>query len=266
MQKFKSILFILVVFVASTAMFAGCKKQDEKTLLQTIKDRNKIVVGVKLDSKPFGFIDNDQQLKGFDIDLSKEIAKRILGDENSVEFKQVNSSNRILMLSSGAIDMIVATMTITEKRRQVIDFSEPYYFAGQAVMIPQNSDIKTIKDLNNKRVIVVLGSTSEQNIRTLAPNAQIKGFRTYTEAYSSLKAGRADAMTTDDVILAGFIMEDKSLRMLKERYTTEPYGIGFRKDPKSAEFQALVDETLAQIKADGTLKRINQKWMSDFVK
>lgn len=261
-MKKLTLLLLIAGFIVTTAVFTGCTKNQGKDLLQIVKERGKIIVGVKFDSKPFGFVDEDQELKGFDVDLSKEIAKRILGDENAVEFKQVNSSSRILQLSSGSIDMVAATMTITNKRQQIVDFSTPYYLAGQAIMVPKSSDIKTVKDLNGKRVIVVLGSTSEQTMRTLAPKAKIKGFRTYTEAFSALKAGRADAMTTDDTILTGFIMDDSNFRMLKERYTTEPYGIGFRKDKKTQGFQAVINETLEQLKQDGTLVKITNKWMN----
>jgi aspartate/glutamate/glutamine transport system substrate-binding protein len=263
MKKANSVLIVLISIILVLVIFTGCSKRKEKNLLSEIKGHGKIIVGVKFDCKPFGFIDSDQKLKGFDVDLSKEIAKRVLGNENAVEFKQVNSSNRILLLSSGAIDMVAATMTITDKRRQVVDFSPSYYLAGQAVMVPINSNIKSIKDLNNKKVVIVLGSTAEQNLKTLAPMAQIKGFRTYTDAFSALKAGRADAMTTDDTIITGLIMDNHNFKILKERYTVEPYGIAFRKSKETPEFQEAVNSALLQIKEDGTLKKIEKKWIDN---
>lgn len=261
---FKLMSLLLMVCFMTTLISACGQKKEEVDLLQKIKERGKLVVGVKFDSKPFGFIDSDQQLKGFDVELVKEIAYRILGDREAVEFKQVNASNRIFSLTSGAIDMVAATMTITEKRKNIVDFSNPYYIAGQAIMAPKKSDIHNAKDLNGKRVIVVLGSTSEKNVRLLAPKAIIKGFRTYTEAYSALKAGRADVMTTDDTILAGFIMEDPSFKMLKGRFTKEPYGLGFRKGPSSQNLKRVVNIALEGIKADGTLRKITRKWMGSF--
>ena len=119
---------------------SGCSdKTKNRDVLSKVQGENKIVVGVKYDSKPFGFIDKDNHLKGFDIDIAKGIAKRILGDENSVEFKQVTPSNRILKLSSGEIDMIVATMTISQNRMELVEFTQPYYKIGQAVLVKKTA-------------------------------------------------------------------------------------------------------------------------------
>ena len=257
----------LLIFICFFLMLglAGCiKKKTNQDLLKTVQERGKIIIGVKYDTKPFGFIDKDQKLKGFDIDLGKEIAKRVIGDENAVEFQQVTSSNRIFSLTSGTVDLVAATMTITPKRQRIIDFSRPYYIAGQAIMVPKNSPVKKLKDLSDKCVIVVLGSTSEINIRQLVPDVKILGFRTYTDAFFALKSGRGDALTTDDTIIYGFLSEDQNYKILKERLTREPYGIGFKKGINTQSFQDSVDFALEQIMQDGTLKRIQRKWMVDF--
>lgn len=257
-SRFALLSLICLMLFALTACQVVKPKQN---ILDKVKASGKITAGVKFDSKPFGFIDKDQQLKGFDIDLIKEISKRILGSENIVDFQQVTSSNRIFSLTSGAVDLVAATMTINPQRSQIIDFSSPYYIAGQAIMVPKNSNIKSVKDLNGKKVLVVLGSTSEKNIRELAPQAIIQGFRTYTDAFSALRAGRGDALTTDDTIITGFIAEDQRFIMLKERYTKEPYGIGFKKGEDTKSFQRAVNIALEEISADGTLEKIRKKWL-----
>ena len=266
MKKLEKLLFIFVCFFLIIGLTGCIKNESEKNLLKTVRERGKLVIGVKYDSKPFGFIDKDQILKGFDIDLTREIAKRILGDENAVEFQQVTSSNRIFSLTSGTVDLVAATMTITPKRQRIIDFSRPYYIAGQAIMLPKKSSIKTLKDLSNKRVIIVLGSTSEINIRQLVPDVKILGFRTYTDAFYALKAGRGDALTTDDSIIYGFMSEDPNFKILKERLTKEPYGIGFKKGEGTQSFQDNVDSALEQIMQDGTMASLQRKWMVDFIK
>ncbi|EKE02814.1 MAG: hypothetical protein ACD_20C00328G0007 [uncultured bacterium] len=254
---------ILLIFILATVTgLAACSQPKHKQdLLEKVTQRGRIIVGVKYDSKPFGYIDENQKLQGFDIDLVRELAKRILGNENAVEFQQVTSSSRIISLTSGTVDMVSATMTINDKRKRVIDFSSPYYIAGQALMIHKNSNIASIKDLNGRKVIVILGSTAEENIRMLAPNASILGFRTYTDAFSSLRAKRAEALTTDDVIIAGLLSEDSNYKMLKERYTKEPYGIGFKKGDDTVAFQGSVNVALESMKNDGTLEQIRRKWM-----
>ncbi len=92
-------------------------------------------------------------------------------------------------------------------------------------MVPKNSNIKRLKDLSGKCVIVVLGSTSELSIRQLVPDVKILGFRTYTDAFSALKSGRGDALTTDDTIIYGLLSEDSNYKILKERLSVEPYGL-----------------------------------------
>jgi putative glutamine transport system substrate-binding protein len=257
-----SLVAILFLVTTTSCGLSG----EKKPLLQEIRDRGYIKAGVKYDSRPFGFIDQDQKIKGFDVDLIKEITKRILGDENDVKFQQVTSSNRIPSITSGSVDLVAATMTINKKRKRIIDFSSPYYMAGQAIMVPKNSSINSMERLNGKRVSVVLGSTSEQNLATLAPKSIPIGFKTYTDAFSALRAGRADALTTDDSIIVGFIAEDKNYKMLPYRYTEEPYGLGFKKGKETQDFQELVNLTLDEINADGTLERIRKKWMVNYIK
>jgi len=260
------ILFVFVFLIVLVGITGCIKKKSSPNLLKSVLQRGKIVVGVKYDTKPFGFIDKDQSLKGFDIDLGKEIARRLLGNPNAVEFQQVTSSNRIMSLTSGTVDFVAATMSITPKRQRVVDFSRPYYVAGQAIMVPSNSTIKSLKDLSGKCVIVVLGSTSEVNIKELVPDVNILGFRTYTDAFFALKSGRGEALTTDDTIIYGFLSENKGFKVLKDRLTREPYGIGFKKGQDTQSFQDAVNSTLEQLIQDGTLAKIQRKWMAEYLK
>jgi putative glutamine transport system substrate-binding protein len=258
MKKFLFLSLSLIIFLTGCSFQSNQPQLDK---LEQIKQRGKLIVGVKFDSKPFGFVDENNQVQGFDIDVAKEIAKNLLGDSNAIEFKQVTSSNRIFMLTSDAVDIVIATMTINPKRLEVVDFSQPYYVAGQAIMIPENSDIRGIKDLNNKKVIIVLGSTSEKNIRMMAPDAVIQGFRTYNDAFSALKAGRGNALTTDDSILYGFLDTDKTFKILPQRYTKEPYGIAIKKGTETETLRMTIDEILYNMEKKGTFKQIKNKWV-----
>ena len=253
-----------IVTLCALLFVTGCNKKEQNIdTLDKILQRNKIIFGVKYDTKPFGYINEKQELQGYDIDLAKYIAKSILGDENKAQFKQVTSSSRILALNSDQIDMIIATMTITPQRMQVIDFSNPYYIAGQAILVPKNSSIKSLSDLNGKRVIIVFGSTAENNLRIIAPEANIIGFKTYTSGYSALKQGRADAMTSDDTILTVFANADSSLKLLPKRYTKEPYGIGFKKGKNSERLESKVNSILYNMRINGELEKLKRKWVKD---
>lgn len=256
----KKLITILVLSFA--IFFAGCVKSKNSDTLDQIQKRGKIIVGVKYDAKPFGYINANHQLVGYDVALAKCIAKYLLGSEDKVEFKQVTSSSRIMALNSGSVDMIIATMSITGQRKAVVDFSIPYYISGQALLVPKNSDIDSMSGLNGKRVIIVFGSTSEKNLRLIAPDAKIIGFKTYTKGYNALKHGRADAMTSDDTILLGFAIQDPSVKLLPQRYSQEPYAIALRKGPSSEKLKNKINLILDNIRRDGELDKLKEKWIN----
>lgn len=252
-----------VLALSLVMLFAGCaKKEANVDTLDKILQRGKIIVGVKYDAKPFGYLNAKQEPVGFDVDLARHIAKFVLGDENKIEFKQVTPSNRILALGSGQVDMVIATMTITPQRAQIIDFSVPYYISGQSILVPSKSDITSMSDLNGKRVIIVFGSTAERNIRMIAPEAQIIGFKTYTSAYKALKQGQADAMTSDDTILIGFAQSDDSVKLLPKKYSKEPYAVAFNKGEKSERLKHKVDVIIEDMERTGELNQLRHKWIN----
>ncbi len=258
----KSILFIVILFVISIFV-SGCNqnKTEQLDALDKIKQRDKLIVGIKYDSMPFGFIDKDQKVVGLDADLSRAIAKYLLGNENKVEFREVTPSNRILALNSGQVDVIIATMTITPQRREVVNFSKPYYVAGIGIMVFENSDIKRANDLNGRKVVVVLGTTADKSIRIMAPNAIVQGYRTYSDAYMALKNKRAEAIVTDDSILLGMAMNDSSVKILPSRYSKEPYGIAVKKSQDSQRLITEIDNAIEYMIQSGELEHLKKRWV-----
>lgn len=224
-----------------------------------IKDRKKLVAGVKNDTNLFGFKDpQDQQVKGFEVDLVKEFAKRLLGDSNAVELKEVTSKTREKMLTSGEIDLIAATMTITPQRKQKVDFSRVYFMAGQALLVKKDSSIKGPKDLNGKVVATAKGAVSGKNLKATNPNAKIEEYANYAEAFTALRSGRADAVTTDDAILMGMAAQDDAYHVVGERFSEEPYGIAV--DKKHKDLLDEVNKFLDEIIKDGTYDALYKKW------
>lgn len=255
-------LLFTTLILSSVLILSGCgKKEQVPDTLSQIMQRGKLIVGVKYDTKPFGYLNEKHQPIGFDIDLAKYIAKSLLGNENLVEFKQVTSSSRISVLNSEKVDMIIATMSITPQRKQVVEFSRPYYVAGQALLVPRSSSINSISQLNGKKVIIIFGSTAENSLRLAAPEALISGYKTYTSAYNALKEGRADAITSDDTILLGIAMNDKSLKLLPKRYSKEPYAIAFRKGDGSFRLKNRVDFIIKDMLMTGKLNQLKAKWI-----
>lgn len=262
MKKILLIGFLFVLF--GSIVWTGCHSTEQpappKSLLEEAHKRGHLVIGVKYDSPPFGFLDTDSQLKGLEIDLAHELARRIIGDRQAVRFVQVNTSTRVATLNAYQADFILATMTITPEREKIVSFTKPYYKAAQGIMVKETSEIRSLKDLAGKKIIYVIGGTGEANLKKSVPSAKLLGFRSTTEAFSGFHAGRSDAFSTDDSILYGFLHEYCGLRLLDERISTEPYGIAFRRDAYSRSLQDKVQEVLSEMTTEGVLKQYNKKW------
>lgn len=245
--------------VATTGSKEGSTEQGG-SILDTIKQRDKIVFGVKNDTKLFGLKDPATgEVSGFDIDIAKRIAKEILGDENKAEFVEVTSKTRIPLLNKGDIDAIVATMTITEERKKEVDFSNVYFEAGQSLLVKKGSPIQSNKDLTkDTTVLAVKGSTSTINIRKAAPDAPVLEFENYAEAFTALKAGQGVALTTDNAILLGMASEDNSFELVGGTFTDEPYGIAVKKG--NTELVDAINGVLDTLKSNGEYDAIYKKW------
>lgn len=252
----KIILFLILVIV----IFSGCSQQEKSDLYKSVLDKDKLVVGISFDSKPFGFKDSDGQVKGLEADLAREIAEKILGSKSKVEFKNITSRDRIKAVTSGDVDMVISTMTITPQRKRIIDFSEPYFVAGQAICVKKDSRIDSYNDLMNKRIIVILGTTGEKNIKKYTPNALIQGYINNSDAINAFKTGSGDAITTDDSLLQGFVMENDDYIILPEKLTKEPYGIAFKKSKQGAALKNNVNGIINEIRYNGVLDHIKEKW------
>ncbi|GEB30489.1 MULTISPECIES: glutamate ABC transporter substrate-binding protein [Brevibacillus] len=266
----------LVLMLSATAL-AGCggAKSEGGTAstgagaaagtgtLAKIKERDKFVVGVKYDLNLFGLKDPASgNVEGFDIDIAKAIAKKVLGDENKIELKEVTSKTRIPMLKNGEIDAIIATMTITEDRKKEVDFSDVYFLAGQSLLVKKDSPINGLKDLQKgMKVLTAKGSTSAKNIRASAPDVEVLEFENYAEAFTALKAGQGDALTTDNALLYGMAKQDPNYRVTEETFTEEPYGIAINKG--DAEFVKAVNDLLKEMKENGEYDKIYEKWIGE---
>ncbi len=231
----------------------------EKNVIPDIKSRGKLRVGVKFDQRLFG-LNNPltRQVEGLDADIAREIAKDLLGGADKIDFVEAISANRIPFLQEDKVDFVIATMTITEQRRQTIDFSDVYYVAGQSLLVPTGSPIKSVKDLEDKTVATVQGSTSEKELMKQAPKCKPLLLKAYSECFTALQNGQVDAMTTDDIILMGLrVAAPEKFELVGGQFTTEPYGIGVKKGrPDLLEF---INAELRKMKTDGRWKAIYDK-------
>jgi glutamate transport system substrate-binding protein len=235
----------------------GATQYPADTTLGQIQKRGEITIGVKFDVPPFGFKNpQTNEVEGFDVDIGRFIAEE-LGVEP--KFIEAISDNRIPFLERGTVDLILSTMTINAERDMEIDFSEPYYIAQGRILVPKGSDIKGLADLAGNSVCTALGSTYEETIRERAPQADLKLVDTYSECLELLQNKAVDAVSTDDVILTGMIIQDDSLEMVGKRLTTEPYGVGIKDGDR--QLKGFVDDVLAQVEEDGRWEETYQKWV-----
>ncbi|TFE25578.1 transporter substrate-binding domain-containing protein [Cohnella luojiensis] len=231
--------------------------------IDAIKSKGKLVVGVKFDTRLFGLKDPASgNVEGFDIDIAKGLAKQLLGDETKIELREVTSKTRIPMLDNGEIDLIIATMTINEERRKQVDFSEVYFNAGQSLLVKKGSPIQSVADVKKgTKVMAVKGATSVKNIKEKAPDATVLEFDNYQDAFSALRAGQGDALTTDNAILYGMASQDSNYEVVGGTFTEEPYGIAAKKG--NADLVNAVNEYLASLKSSGEYDKIYEKWIGE---
>lgn len=232
--------------------------------MKTIQDRGKLIAGVKDDVRLFGFLSpRTNTIEGFDIDMVKAIARAIFGDESKLELKAVTSAQRIPELNAGTVDVVAATMTITAQRKQEIDFSEVYYNAAQRVLVKKSSPVTGIQDLGGKKVCAAKGSTSEVNITKAQPSAEVVQADKYPDCLLFLQQGRVDAISTDDVILAGLADTDPDTKIVGDSFSDEPYGIGVAKN--RPQLVAFINGVLSDLKSSGRWKEIHAKWLGKFI-
>nr|WP_246042368.1 glutamate ABC transporter substrate-binding protein [Cohnella pontilimi] len=243
-------------------VLAACGK-SEAGGIKDIKKRGKFVAGVKYDTFLFGFKNpSNGQVEGFDVDMAKAISKKIFGDENKLELKEVTSKTRIPMLQNGEIDAIIATMTITDERKQQVDFSDVYFKAGQSLLVKKGSPIQSIADIKKgTKVLGAKGSTSVNNIREKAPDATVLEFDNYQDAFAALKAGQGDALTTDNAILFGMAKQDPNFAVVGGIFTDEPYGIAVKKG--NTELQKLINDVIKSMQESGEYDTLYEHWMGE---
>jgi len=232
----------------------------EGDLYDEIMQRGTIRVGINPDSKPYGYKDKDGNFAGFDVDLAHYIAKYIVRSADRLELVSVTPSNRLLKASTGEVDIVISTVTITPQRQEIVSFSIPYDVAGQAVLVKSNSSIKALSDLAGQTVGVIFGTTAEWNMKNLVPTANLRGFRSYQDAYVALKNDQINAITSDDTILKRFTIDDDSVRLLPKRYSREPYGIAFKKGDSTVKLKEHLDYAVKDLKRKNVVSRLKKKW------
>jgi glutamate transport system substrate-binding protein len=200
-------------------------------------------VGIKFDQPGLG-LKQGSEFTGMDVDVAKFIGKELGVDAADIEFIQAPSAQRETLLETGQVDMVVATYSITDARKEKVAFAGPYFIAGQDLLVRADDTSITGPDtLDGKKLCSVTGSTSAQKVKDTVPGVNLQEFATYSECVTALASGAIDALTTDDTILAGYAAQDQykgKLKVVGQPFSEERYGIGLKKGD-TAQCQKITD-------------------------
>ncbi len=240
---------------------AGSAAAGDSQVLGAAED-GKLVVGIKYDQPGLGLKNPDGTFSGFDVEVAKYVANNLGVDEANIEFKESKSAEREGLIERGEVDYIVATYSITDTRKEKVNFAGPYFVAAQDLLVKSdNSDITGPEAMAGKILCSVTGSTSAQKVKdTYAADVALQEYGTYTECVEALRSGAVDAVTTDNVILAGYAAQyPGELKLVGTGFSTENYGIGLKKDDTAgtdainAAIQAMIDDGSWQAALDSTV-------------
>ncbi|WP_109473555.1 glutamate ABC transporter substrate-binding protein [Ornithinimicrobium cavernae] len=214
-----------------------------------------LTIGIKFDQPGLGLKSGDEYV-GMDVDVALAVAEKLGFSEDQVTFKESPSAQRETMLETNQVDMIFATYSITDTRKEKVQFAGPYFVAGQDLLVSADSDITGPEDLDGKLLCSVTGSTSAENVKEEVPGVQLQEYGTYSECVEQLSNGTIDAVTTDDVILAGFAAQDTyagKLKVVGAPFSEENYGVGLNKESELCED---INTALTELWEDGTMEQI----------
>ena len=227
------------------------------TTMADLAEAGEINIGTKFDQPLFGLLGPDDKPVGFDVEIGKIIAAKLGIAEDKINWKETVSANREPFIQQGEVDIVVATYTINDKRKEVISFAGPYYMAGQSILtLADNDDIKSEKDLVGQPVCSVTGSTPAAKLAEIGATPVLTD--TYSNCLEPLRTGQVVAVSTDNVILAGLAAQNEGeFKVVGKPFTEEPYGIGLAKD--DTEFRNWINDVLEEAYEDG---RYEEAWNS----
>jgi glutamate transport system substrate-binding protein len=223
------------------------------TTMAELNEAGAITIGTKYDQPGFGLLNPSGTPEGFDVEIGKIIAAKLGIPEDGIKYVETVSANREPFIQNGQADIVVATYTINDKRKEVVDFAGPYYVAGQDIMVAAGNPLGIAgpEDLAGKNVCSVEGSTPAENIRTKYPEATLTLFDVYSKCADALTNGQVDAVTTDNVILTGLVAGNPDgFELVGNPFTEEPYGIGLAKGDQA--FRDFINDTLEESFEDGS--------------
>jgi len=230
------------------------------TTMRRIQDAGNLIAGVDQNTFLFGFRNpTTNALEGFDIDRVREIAEAIFGDPNRVQFQVITSKEREEALEKGRVHVVVRTYTANCERWQKVNFSSIYYTAGQRLLVERSSKVTSLEQLSGKKVCAAKGSTSIKTIDAHEANPVPVAVDNWSDCLIMLQQGQVAAVSTDDTILLGMVAQDPNVKIVGEKFTQEPYGIGIPK--ADVDMVKFVNAVLAQSIQSGRWQGSFNRWL-----
>lgn len=221
----KKILGVLLAVGIIAGVIAGCGNSNttqngaenasqasataKARTIDEIKKSGKIKIGVFSDKNPFGYVDENGKVQGYDVYFAKRIAKDLLGSEDAVDFVYVEAASRVEYLKSAKVDITLANFTVTDERKEQVDFALPYMKVALGIVSPQKAEITDVNQLKGKKLIIVKGTTAETYFSKNYPDVTLVKFDEYQEAYDALLDGRGDAFSTDNTEVLAWAKQNK---------------------------------------------------------
>lgn len=241
MKKSNKILYMLSTLILVMGILTGCSNSNTATGIEQIKKNDKVRIGVFSDKPPFGYVDSNGKNQGFDVYIAKQFAKDLLGDENKVEFVLVEAASRVEYLESNKVDILLANFTVTDERKEKVDFANPYMKVSLGIVSPDGGPITNVDQLKGKKLIVNKGTTAEAYFTKNYPDIELLKYEQNTEAFQALKDGRGAALAHDNTLLFSWAKENKG-------YTTSITSLGNQ-------------DTIAPAVKKGNIELLN--WIND---
>jgi glutamate transport system substrate-binding protein len=253
----------LGVAVAATALavtLAACGSGNGGSSSTDAGGGSGLKIGIKFDQPGLG-LKKGNEYSGLDVDVATYVAKELGTDAANITWVQAPSAQRETLISTGQVDFIVATYSITDSRKEKVDFAGPYFIAGQDLLVRADDTSITGPDsLNGKKLCSVKGSTSAQKVKEkFANEVQLQEFATYSECLPALATGGVDALTTDDTILAGFAAQPENagkFKVVGKPFSEERYGIGLKKG--DTQLCQQITDAIKKMQSDGSLDKAIQ--------
>ncbi|BAU97108.1 amino acid ABC transporter glutamin-binding protein [Corynebacterium suranareeae] len=250
----------------------GSLRPDDKTpeeRVPSIVNRGRIIVGVDQSQNLLSFRDPvTGELRGFEIELAREISRDIFGDPNRVDFRFVGSADRLRSLDQGDVDIVIRSVAITDERAKLVEFSTPYLQTQTRMLTMESSGISSIADLPGHTICVTEGSTSLQRARTIAPESSILRTRNWSDCLMALQQHQAQVILGDDVILSGIAAQDPYTEILDTALDSQFYGVAATSTTAGTDSSGLirqVNSTIERIREDRTWWTMFNDWFGPYL-